>query len=158
MISNDWSGLSFAGGRLVLTNAKLFVQAQQELLIEMWFSQIWHRLVYEAVTVGACSIPPRLYSRSPWWFQKHEWNPPAWSYSITPREEVDADLAEINGNLATKASKIAARGGDYADVFRQREKERADEKDRGIEPAAAEVPAATLEQQVEQQNQTTGAA
>jgi lambda family phage portal protein len=158
MISNDWSGLSFAGGRLVLTNAKLFVQAQQELLIEMWFSQIWNRLVYEAVTVGACSIPPRLYVKNPWWFSKCEWNPPAWSYSINPGEEVNADLDEVNGNLATLASKIAQRGGDYADVMKQRQREVAEQKAKGIEPAAAEVPSATLEQQVEKQKQLAGAA
>lgn len=158
MVTNDWSGLSFAGGRLVLTNAKLFVQSQQELLVEMWFSQIWNRLVYEAVTIGACSIPPRLYARNPWWFHRHEWNAPAWSYSINPGDEVNADLDEVNGNLATLASKIAARGGDYADVMRQRQKEVAEQKERGIEPAAAEVPSATLEQQVEKQNQLAGAA
>lgn len=158
MVSNDWRGLSFAGGRLVLTNGKLFVQSQQELLVEMWFAPIWQRLVYESVTAGACSISPRQYLRAPWMFEAHEWNAPAWSYSINPGEEVNADLDEVNGNLATLASKIAARGGDYAEVMRQRQKEVAEQKAKGIEPAAATVPSATLAEQAQKQQQLQEAA
>jgi len=150
MISNNWSGMSFAGGRLVLANGKLFVESEQELLREMWFARIWDRMVYETVVVGACSIPPRLYARDPWFFQRHEWNAPAWPYAINPQQEIAAKIAAINANLISKASVCGELGGDFEDVQEQRQRECQSERDKQIEPAAAEVPSATLEQQLQE--------
>lgn len=144
MVSKNWSGTSFAGGRLALTDAKLFVKAQQKLIREAWLFYIWNRIVDEAVIVGACSIRPAVYSRAPWWFQRHEWSDPAWPYSLTPVEEVEADILAINNNLTTKAAVCGSRGNNLEDVYEEREKECADERTKKIEPAAAETPSSKL--------------
>jgi hypothetical protein len=41
-------------------------------------------------------------------------------------------------------------GGDFEDVQEQRQRECQSERDKQIEPAAAEVPSATLEQQLQE--------
>jgi hypothetical protein len=53
MLVKNWNGSHFAGGRLALTEGRLFVQSAQQLLIECWLCKIWDRLVYESVLVGA---------------------------------------------------------------------------------------------------------
>lgn len=144
MVAKKWDGLSFAAGRLSLTDAKLFVKAQAKMLREAWLGPVWNRIVEESVIVGACSIPPSLYARAPWWFQRHEFNDPAWPYALTPGEEIDAAVKAVDNNLRTKASVIAEYGGNLEDVFAERIVERKQERDGDIEPAAAEVPSAEL--------------
>lgn len=158
MVSNNWTGMSFAGGRLVLANGKLFVGAAQELLVEMWFTKIWERMVYEAVVVGACTIPPRLYSLDPWFFHRHDWNAPAWPYAINPREEVQAKIDAVNANFIPKAVVCGEYGYDFEDVQEQRAKECESERTKRIEPAAADVPSATIAEQAAQQKQLQEAA
>lgn len=150
MIAKNWSGLSFAAGRLSLADARLMVKSQQKLLREMWLAEIWNRMVEEAVIVGAVSIPPRLYARAPWWFQRHEFGNPSWPYALTPGEEIDAAVDSVNNNIRTKASVIAEYGGNMEDVFAQRKRERELEREYEIEPATAEKGEQPVAQEQEQ--------
>lgn len=137
MLAKNWGGLSFAAGRLVLAEARLSTEAQQKRLTESWLSPIWCRMVEEAVIVGAVDIPPRLYQRMPWAFKAHEWGPPAWPYALTPREEIDATIAEVEANFTTKQRVIAKKGGWWRDVFKQRAVEREEERTLKIQPGSA---------------------
>ncbi len=139
MLAKNWVGLSFAAGRLALTDVRLFVESQQKLLCERILCPIWHRMVEEAVIVGAVDIPPLLYQRMPYVFRAHEWGPPAWPYALTPREEIDADIAAIEANITTKQKVIAKRGGWYREVFAQRAIEREEERRLKIQPGSAEA-------------------
>jgi lambda family phage portal protein len=139
MLAKNWGGLSFAAGRLVLAEARLFVRSQQKLLTEAWLCPIWGRMVEEAVIVGAVDIPPRLYQRMPWGFRAHEWGPPAWPYALTPREEIDAAIAEVENNITTKQQVIAERGGWWREVFAQRAIEREEERSLKIQPGSAQA-------------------
>lgn len=137
LLRGDWRGTSFAGGRLALTGARLDVAARHRLLKELWLIRLWNRMVEEAVITGAdgmCDIPAALYNRAPWFFHLHEWISPPWPYALTPGEEVKADITEVDANLATKADKISARGGDIDEVFAQRRLERKLEREYEIEP------------------------
>lgn len=137
MLAKNWGGLSFAAGRLVLAEARLMCEAQQKKLDEEWLRCIWNRMVEEAVIVGAVDIPMRLYQRMPWAIQAHEWGPPAWPYALTPREEIDAAITEVENNITTKQKVIAKRGGWWREVFAQRAIERAEERRLEIQPNAA---------------------
>lgn len=140
MVSKNWTGLSFAGGRLALTEARLFVMTQQQLLNESWLCKIWQRMVYEAVIVGAVSITARQYEKAPWVFCRHSWTPPAWPFALTPGEEIDANIKAVNNNLKAKAKVVAEFGGDWEDVAAQRRDEKALEREYEIDPLAAETP------------------
>lgn len=138
VLRGDWTGTSFAGGRLALTAGRLSTSARQRLMKEMWLRCLWCRMVEEAVITGAdglVTIPADLYDRAPWLFQVHDWLAPPWPYALNPGEEVKADAEEVNNNFSTKAEKIAARGGDLQEVMLQRRLEVQLERDYGIAPA-----------------------
>lgn len=152
MLAKNWGGLSFAAGRLVLAEARLFTESQQKLLTEAWLSPIWSRMVEEAVIVGAVDIPVKLYNQKPWMFKGHEWGPPAWPYALTPREEIDAAITEVENNITTKQKIIAKRGGWWREVFAQRAIERQEERDLDIQPNAAEAENQAMVNNIEAQN------
>jgi lambda family phage portal protein len=152
MLAKNWGGLSFAAGRLSLADCRLFVKSQQKLLTESWLGPVWHRMVEEAVIVGAVNIPPRLYQRMPWVFHAHEWGPPAWPYALTPREEIESKIAAIDANLMTKQKVISEDGAWWREVFAQRAVEMEEERKLKILPGTAEAEvqaeaAATIEAQ-----------
>lgn len=158
MVTKNWSGTSFSGGRLALTSCRQFVMVEQKLLTEAWLCAVWNRIVEESVIVGACTIPPAVYARDPWWFQQHEWRAPAWPFALTPGEEIKAKVDAINNNLITKASVIGEMGGDREEVFEERRRECEDERQMGIEPAVAEASVSISPQQTEQQQEQGAAA
>lgn len=141
-LMKDYRGLSFAGGRLVLTDGKLTTKVFQQLLTEIMLCRIWWRLVDEAVILGEVEIDPVAYFSAPWVFQAHRWIPPAWPYAITPGEEINADNDEVEANLATKADKLAARGLDLEEVLEQRAYEIELERSTGTTPAEKAAAAA----------------
>lgn len=150
MLTKNWTGLSFAGGRLSLAEARQFCKVKQQLLREMWLFKVWERMVFESVLVGACSIPARLYNRARWWFHRHEWTAPAWPFALTPMEEVNAKVKLVDENIITKASLVGEYGGDLEEVFEQRGIERALEREYEIDPASSDVPQETLAAQQRQ--------
>lgn len=135
LLMSDWRGTSFAGGRLAMTQPRLTTKVAQRMRIEQWLQPIWRRVVQEAVILGAVTIPIRLYEQMPWHFQRHLWIPSPWPYALTPGEEINADIAEVEANLATLAEKIAARGGDIETVLAQRAREVQQQADLQITPA-----------------------
>ena len=159
MLVKNWSGTSFAGGRLVLTDARLDCEFRQKMHVERWLSPIWRRIVDEAVMVGAIDeITPSEYFDNQEVYQKHSWTPPAWQYAITPGEELNALVNAVNENLMTKADAIASRGGDLEHVFKQRQIERKAERDMDIVPpdveqVEAQAQAATSPQKFKQQSE-----
>ena len=156
MLVKNWSGTSFAGGRLVLTDARLDCEFRQKLHVERWLSPIWRRVVDEAVLVGLLDLSPADYFDNHAEYQKHSWTPPAWQYAITPGEELNALVNAVNENLMTKADAIASRGGDLESVFKQRAAERKMERDMEIVPpdveqVEAQAQAVTSPQKIKQQ-------
>lgn len=136
MVVKNWNGLSFAAGRLVLADAKRSTQVSQRIMREQWLSRVWARMVEEGVIVGEIDIDPRLYLQSPWEFTRHVWIAPAWEYALNPGEEVDADIAEIEGGLATVEDKLGKRGHDLEDFIARRQREKRLFAAAGIETTA----------------------
>lgn len=123
MVVKNWNGLSFAAGRLVLTDAKKSTEVGQKIMREMWLSRVWCRMVEEAVIVGECDIDPRLFLMSPDTFQRHVWIPPKWDYALNPGEEVNADIAEVAANMSTLEEKLGKRGHDLEEIIARRKRE-----------------------------------
>lgn len=138
-LMKDWRGVSFAGGRLVLNGAKITCQCEQQLLIVAWFACIWNEMVREAVLFSATSgvsINISRFQQRPWVYQAHQWSAPAWTYAITPMEEVEADVMAVENNFKTLEQVAGERGGNMEDVLDQRQKEVQLEKNKGVEPLA----------------------
>lgn len=124
MIVKNWTGLSFATGRLVLTDAKKATEVGQKMMLEMWFARIWNRIVEESVIVGEVSISPALYLANTHVFQRHVWIPPRWEYALKPSEDVDADVTEVAQNFATIEDKLAKRGYDLEEFVERKVREK----------------------------------
>jgi len=153
MLLKNWGGLSFAAGRLVLTALRLNVKARQKLIDEKFLSPVWRQMVDTAVAfgemLGVSSVEPRLYLRRPWVYQDHKWTPPAWSYALTPGEEIKANIDAVNNNQKTLAAVVAESGEDLEEVLKQRAKEMKLQRDAEILPpeaAAAEAAQTAAEQ------------
>jgi len=162
MLAKDWRGVSFAGGRIILSGVKIDTETRQERMATRWFREIWHRMVDEAVMLlTEISIPSALYHRKPLWFRRHIWVPQAWGFSISPGEEIEALLKAVDGNLKPKAQAVAEHnGGKWRHVAAARGAERTLERDLDIVPPTLAQGEAQLNsvQQTEQQNQKAGAA
>lgn len=130
----NWTGLSFAGGRLALTDTRKSVKADQRMCIEQNLTPIWERAVAEMAIVGATSLTARQYASDPIGWSNHFWMPPAWEYAINPSEEIKAKLEKIKGNLGTLADALAEEQLDYDETMTAREKEVADQTGRKILP------------------------
>ena len=141
--AKDWSGVSFAGGRLSLTEARLDAQARQKFLIDLFLSRVWERFVEEAVILGVVDIDARLFNARRGHFCEHAWIPPAFPYAINPQQEIDADVTAVDNNLDTLQNRLAMRGLDISEVYEQREWERQQQRDRQIEPPDVAASAAT---------------
>lgn len=136
MLLKDWRGVSFAGGRIILHGCKMSVRCRQKLIGESFLRQFWHRMVEEAVIVGAVDIDPRVYRDNRHIFRQHSWTPPRFAYAITPGEEINAKVTAIDNNLATLADTLAEDQLDLEEVIPQRVKERRLEREGEIVPSA----------------------
>lgn len=155
ILIKNWSGVSFAGGRLVLAEFRLDTKSRQKLLVEQFLCPIWQRVVDEAVLTGQSSIEPRNWMARPWVYHKHAWTPPAWPYAITPGEEIKANIEAVNNNQRTLASVVAETGEDLEEVIEQRAREMQLQRDADILPPAvltAESQAAIAPQDMEVAN------
>lgn len=157
-LMKDWRGVSFAGGRLVLNGAKITCQCEQQLLVVAWFAGIWNEMVREAVLFSVTSgvtINLSRFQQRPWVYQAHQWSAPAWTYAITPGEEIDADIKAVEHNFKTLEQVAGERGGNMEDVLEQRQKERKLEEAKGIEPPDRIAAKAQQGQQSAKQSQDT---
>ena len=136
MLMKDWRGVSFAGGRIVLNAAKISTKVRQKLIIESMLRPFWHRMVEEAVIVGAVDIDARTYRDNRYVFNRHVWAGPRWSYAINPAEETKARLMAVDGNLSTLANELAEDQLDLEEVVAQRIVEREMERQGNIRPNA----------------------
>lgn len=127
MLMKNWAGLSFAAGRLVLTSLKMDCKSRQKLICEKFLSPVWRQMIDTSVAfgnmLGTSSIEPRLYQQRPWVYHKHSWTAPAWSYAITPGEEIKANIDAVNNNQKTLAAVVAESGEDLEEVLAQRKLE-----------------------------------
>lgn len=135
MLAKDWRGVSFAGGRIVLSGAKLQTETKQERIDTRWLRRVWRKVVDYAVITGRCSIPGYLYRGREMYFRRHKWTPQAWQFSVAPGEEIGALLDAVHGNLIPQDEAIARyNGGKIKRVYADRAVERQMERDLDIVP------------------------
>lgn len=124
MIMSDWRGLSFSGGRLVLTSAKKDVASRQKLLRNGLHSPVWRQMIREGVMFGEITADIRRFGEYPRMYTRHKWNAQVWDYSVNPVQDINASILEIDANIRTLSDVIAERtGGDLEETLALREKE-----------------------------------
>jgi len=154
-LMKDWRGVSFAGGRLILNGAKITCKVEQQLLTVAWFVCVWNELVRLAVLfsqISGVEINISKFQQRPWIYQAHQWTAPAWSYAINPGEEVNADIDAVENNFKTLEQVCGERGVNLEDVLKQRQKERALERELEIEPPERMKASASQQNQAQQES------
>lgn len=135
-LMKDWRGVSFAGGRLVLNGAKIKCGVAQEKFITKWLSWIADEFVKQCVLFQAVDINLSAFQQRPWVYQAHRWTPCAWSYAITPMEEINAKIAAVENNQRTLSSVVEENGDEMDEIFEERQIEVEKQESKGIVPAA----------------------
>ena len=139
MFAKDWRGVSFAGGRIVLSGAKLATETKQERVSTRWLRRVWEKMVDWSVILGLTTIPAALFNQRPMYFRRHSWIPQQWPFSISPLEEVTATLRAVDGNLTSKREAIARyNGGKWKKIVAERAEERRMEREQEIIPPDTE--------------------
>lgn len=128
-LTGDWKNANDRTWRANFNTFKrLITMHQHHLLVFQWCRPWYSRWLDTAVAVGAIT-PPRGTAEHD--LKRCIWIPQRWDY-INPKQDIDAEAAEVAGGFASRASKIRARGDNPDDVDRERATDQQREQRLGI--------------------------
>ena len=140
----DWRGISFAGGRIVLSSARKTVEASQELLIHQFLKPLHAEIVKQGTIAGI--IPSSL---SNYQASRCSWIGPEWNYSLNPAEDTKNQIMRIDNNLTTLEEVASLSQRNWKEITTQRAAERDVEREQEIVPNATVMAAANAQSQTE---------
>jgi lambda family phage portal protein len=120
VISKDFSKSNYSNMRGAFLEARRFFRILQQMISDGLVLPSWELVQEEAFLRGMVAMP-NFYSQRDAYLRAST-IPPGWEW-VDPKNEVEAALLAIGGNIATQAEQIAARGGDYDEVLKQRARE-----------------------------------
>lgn len=119
-LSRDYSQSNYSSSRLALLDDRDNWRVLQSWLIETLHQEVFEGWLEMAVLSGEVQLPG--YEANPEIYQAVRWMPRGWDW-VDPAKEVAAAKAAVRAGFLTIADVIAAKGGDWEDVFRQRQRE-----------------------------------
>ena len=120
-LSRDYSQSNYSSSRMALLDDRDHWRALQVWLCEVLLQPVFERWLDMAVLAGELPLPG--YETSPELYQAVRWMPRGWDW-VDPAKEVAAAKAAVRAGFVTVADVVAAKGGDWEDVFKQRARER----------------------------------
>lgn len=133
LLMKDWTGLSYAAGRLSLIDGRVSFSCRQALLDEQLLCATWHHFTLNSVLHGAASelVDPVAYRAAPSIYTEHAWIPPGQPW-IDPNKEVQSAALTVESNLGTLSAELASRGLDLEETLDTRQLEVQMLVDRGL--------------------------
>lgn len=119
-LSGDYSQSNYSSSRLALLDDRDTWRVLQDWVVENLCQPVFEAWLEMAVLSGELNLPG--YWSAPELYREPRWLTRGWSY-VDPLKEVMADKLRVRAGFSTVADVIAAQGGDYEDVFRQRRRE-----------------------------------
>lgn len=119
-LTRDYSQSNYSSSRLALRDDQDNWRTLQVWLIESFHQEVFEAWLDMAVLSGELNLP--AYESDPELYQAVRWMPRGWDW-VDPVKEVAAAKAAVRAGFMTVADVIAAKGGDWEDVFRQRRRE-----------------------------------
>ena len=119
-LSRDYSQSNYSGARMGLLDDRDNWRVIQQWLISTLHQEVFEAFTELAVLSGALDLP--AYETLPDLYHAVRWQPRGWDW-VDPMKEVAAAKAAVRAGFMTLGEVIAAKGGDYEDVFRQRDRE-----------------------------------
>jgi len=124
LMSGDFSNSNFSSNRAGLNEFRRMVdQMQWQTVIPMFCQPVWDWFIAAAQLQG--QLPIDLDSGDV------EWAPPRFE-SVNPKQDVEADAAEVRAGFATRSQKIAARGYDPEEIMEEWQADAKDADDRAL--------------------------
>jgi len=120
IISKDFSKSNYSNMRGAFLEARRFFRILQQTISDGLVLPSWELVQEEAFLRGMVAMPKFYEHRDA--YLRATTIPPGWEW-VDPKNEVEAALLAIGGNIATQAEQIAAHGGDYDEVLKQRARE-----------------------------------
>ncbi|MEY8688332.1 MAG: phage portal protein [Leptothrix sp. (in: b-proteobacteria)] len=119
-LSRDYSQSNYSGSRMGLLDDRDNWRILQQWLITSLHQEVFEAWVQMAVLGGGLNLP--AYESLPHLYHDVRWMPRGWDW-VDPAKEVAAAKAAVRAGFMTAGDVIAAKGGDYEDVYRQRRRE-----------------------------------
>ena len=133
-LTGDWKNSNDRTFRAQFNTWKRQAQQWQWNLVCHQFNEpIKNRFIAYAVASGAIKVPKSVTQAD---LYRTEWRPHRWEY-LNPKQDVEAQVAEIDGGLTSRQATVAERGDDVEVIDEQRAQDQARERDLGIEKKAA---------------------
>lgn len=133
-VTGDWKNSNDRTFRAQFNTWKRQVQQWQFNLVCFQFNQpIAMRFVDYAVASGVLRVPKSVDDVD---LRRIDWRPQRWEY-INAKQDVDAQIAEIDSGLTSRQAVVAERGDDVEVVDRQRADDQKRERTLGIERTAS---------------------
>jgi lambda family phage portal protein len=132
MMSGDWGGVSYSGGKLIWVDEQGPIDCGQLDLIEQLLIPTWQNYVNRAITAGLIEVSQASYKAMPWIYERCKFVPPK-RMSIDPARERASALADIQAGITVHSDEVEqANGRPAEDVYDDIERNRKMREDKGI--------------------------
>lgn len=143
-LTNDMVKGNFANSRLSLMEFRRRVEAwQHSVMVFQLCRPVWQRWMDVAVLSGGLSLPHYASRRES--YLTCNWLPPKWQW-VDPLKDINAEIAEIEAGLKSRAQALSERGYDIEDVDAEIAADRTREKDLGLDFRRPGSPAAATDE------------
>jgi lambda family phage portal protein len=125
MMSGDWGGVSYSGGKLIWVDEQSPIDVGQLHLIELLLIPMWQHFVNRCVTGGIIDVLQSTYRAMPWIFERVKFVPPK-RMSIDPARERSAARDDIAAGITVHSDEVEQMNGRpaedvYEDIKRNNE-------------------------------------
>ena len=122
-LSRDYSRVNFSSARAAFNRDRKTYESLQRWLIDHALNRVWELWVRGSVLVGRPGFPsPQQFLADPDTHLRVRWRTPGWA-TVNPLDDAQAQRIMLQDGTLTREEIIAARGGDWEEVARQRELE-----------------------------------
>lgn len=132
MMSGDWGGVTYSGGKLIWVDEQGPIDCGQLDLIEQLLIPTWQNYVNRAVTAGLIEVSQASYRAMPWIYERCKFVPPK-RPSIDPARERASALADVQAGITVHSDEVEqANGRPAEDVYDDIERNRKMRVEKGI--------------------------
>lgn len=132
MLTGDMTGVNFSSARVrLITLRRVWRQFQFNVLVDQFCRPVVNAWLEQAAIAGVINLKDFLANRDD--YENVAWRPQRWEY-VNPKDDIEADRLELEACLASRAEKVADRGGDVEELDDQIERDHQREEEKGITP------------------------
>lgn len=122
VVAKDFRQVNYSSARAALLEARRFFKTRQNWMGRKLCQPVYEQVIEEAYLRGLFVSKIADFTRNRMALCRSVWVPQGWGW-VDPKNEIEASLNAIKGNISTYADECAAQGRDVDEVFEQRARE-----------------------------------